>query len=201
MGDDGVAQAPDVGHTGELAGASIAKQLVAFARRSLGRVIGPFAPRPVRHLHALDARTEGTLFGQLLDGPGSHARDLARVLREVVVRVHGAVARAEHSHQDAERLGMRRPLAPVTDRLAPEQRRYGDERALGGELTHPPRLVVDRARVDPCAREQLLHGALTFFGAHANEVRLQDRSPKFLFAPLPHGPPSAGRDARSAHRQ
>ena len=72
---------------------------------------------------------------------------------EVAVGVDRALARAEHAHEDAERLGVRDPLAAVADGVAPEQLGDAAQRALGRELADPARLVVDgrRARCRPLA--------------------------------------------------
>jgi len=131
---------------------------------------------------------------QLLDGPGADAGGLAGVLREVAIGVDGKRARAKHAHQDSERLGVGHPVAAVANGVAPEEVGHTAQRALGGELAHPASLVVDGRWIDPGAAEELLRDALAFLGAHAQEVRLQDRGSELLLARLAHLPAGHGRD-------
>src|SRR5580700_8845639 len=68
-------------------------------------------------------------------------------------------------------------------------------------MTHPTCLVVDCARVDARAREQLRHRALTLLRAHTEQVRLENGGPKLLFSPLSHGAPRNGQDASTHYPQ
>ena len=121
---------------------------------------------------------------RLVDRPGADAGHFARVLGQVAVGVDGALARAEHADEDAQRLGMGDPVPAVANRVPPEQGRDGAKRPLRGELADPARLVVDGAGVDAGRRQQLRGRALAALGPHAKEVRLEDRGSELLLARL-----------------
>ncbi len=191
MFDARLGQTPDAGIATELARSGVAQELFGAEVGSFGRVVGTVGPGAVGHAH-FDVAAEPFALCDLFDFPSPDPGHLARVAREVPIRVDRTGARTHHPHEDAERLGMGRPFTPMPHRIASEKLGNGTQCALGGKLTDPARLIVHRAGLDARRRENLMDGPLTSLGAHAKQVSLEDGRPELLLPALPDGPPGAG---------
>ncbi len=123
------------------------------------------------------------------DRPGAEPGHFASVLCEIPIRVDGTLAGAEHADEDSQRLGVRHPVAAISDRLASEQRGDRPKGPLRCELTDPAGLVVDGAGIDARRGQELAGRALAALGADPQQVRLEDGRSELLLATLPHGAP------------
>ncbi len=201
MNDDGLFEAPDARQACELSDARVAEELLAVQTHALGGVVRCFGPRVIDHPDARARRlslASATRRGAL-EGPGADPGRLPRVLGQVTVGVDGAGAHPEHAHEDAERLGVGHPLAPLADGAPAKQLGDGAKRALGRGPADPAGLVVHGPGIDARTLEELTDGLFALVRAETQEVRLEDSRAKLLFAPLPDRALRVGRQGRG-HR-